>query len=240
MIIVKIPRKALTYELFMLVLILLSFALIPYHNFWTVLLNWAIWAIFTLDYVARLVRAEDKKKYIKTHPFQLIAIIPAYGLFRAARIVSLFHLLRLTAMGNRYLTPLYNFLKTNGLNRFILIFLLLVIFIPVPMVFIEPEIHNYPDALWWAIVTATTVGYGDIIPVTPIGRILASIMMLVGIGFIGMITSTIMSYASGKKKRFSSTDKIAHITKAIDQIEELNEKEIAVLESYLAMKKKDE
>ncbi|WP_088809548.1 MULTISPECIES: potassium channel family protein [Listeria] len=234
----KISKRTLIYELFMLLLVILSLALLPYHNFWTILLNWVIWGIFTLDYFSRLVRAEDKKRYIKTHPFQLIAIIPLYGGFRAARIVSLFHILRLTAMGNRYLTPLFNFLKTNGLNRFILIFLLLVIFIPLPMVLIEPDIHDYPDAIWWAIVTATTVGYGDIIPITPIGRILASIMMLVGIGFIGMITSTIMSYASKQRKISTSSEKISHITKAIDQVEELDEKEIAVLESYLDMKKK--
>ncbi len=238
MIVMKVKKKALIYELFMLALVILSLALIPYHNFWTVLLNWIIWGIFTLDYFSRLVRAEDKKHYIKTHPFQLIAIIPLYNGFRAARIVSFFHILRLTAMGNRYLTPVFNFFKTNGLNRFILIFLLLVIFIPVPMILIEPDIHNYSDALWWGIVTATTVGYGDIIPVTSIGRILASIMMLVGIGFIGMITSTIMSYASRQRKISSSSEKISHITKAIDQVEELNEKEIAVLESYLDMKKK--
>ncbi len=74
-----------------------------------------------------------------------------------------------------------------------------MIIIPVPMVFIEPEINNYPDALWWAIVTATTVGYGDIVPVTPIGRILASIMMLFGIAFIGMITSTITNFFPRQK-----------------------------------------
>lgn len=81
-----------------------------------------------------------------------------------------------------------------------MIFVLLVIIIPVPMVFIEPEINNYPDALWWAIVTATTVGYGDIVPVTPIGRILASIMMLFGIAFIGMITSTITNFFRTKNR----------------------------------------
>jgi voltage-gated potassium channel len=55
------------------------------------------------------------------------------------------------------------------------------------------NIHNYPDALWWAIVTVTTVGYGDRYPVTEGGRVVAVILMLVGIGLIGVLTATVAS-----------------------------------------------
>ena len=55
------------------------------------------------------------------------------------------------------------------------------------------NIHDYPDALWWAIVTVTTVGYGDRYPVTEGGRIVAVILMLVGIGLIGTLTATVAS-----------------------------------------------
>jgi voltage-gated potassium channel len=55
------------------------------------------------------------------------------------------------------------------------------------------NIHNYPDALWWAIVTVTTVGYGDRYPVTEGGRAVAVILMLVGIGLIGVLTATVAS-----------------------------------------------
>jgi voltage-gated potassium channel Kch len=55
------------------------------------------------------------------------------------------------------------------------------------------NIHNYPDALWWAIVTVTTVGYGDRFPVTGGGRTVAVILMLVGIGLIGVLTATVAS-----------------------------------------------
>ena len=55
------------------------------------------------------------------------------------------------------------------------------------------NIHNYPDALWWAIVTVTTVGYGDRFPVTEGGRAVAVILMLVGIGLIGVLTATVAS-----------------------------------------------
>lgn len=55
-------------------------------------------------------------------------------------------------------------------------------------------IHNYPEALWWAIVTVTTVGYGDTYPVTAAGRGVAVVLMLVGIGLIGVLTATIASF----------------------------------------------
>jgi voltage-gated potassium channel len=55
------------------------------------------------------------------------------------------------------------------------------------------NIHNYHDALWWAIVTVTTVGYGDRYPVTEGGRIVAAVLMLVGIGLIGVLTATVAS-----------------------------------------------
>jgi voltage-gated potassium channel len=55
------------------------------------------------------------------------------------------------------------------------------------------NIHDYPDALWWAIVTVTTVGYGDRFPVSEGGRAVAVVLMLVGIGLIGVLTATVAS-----------------------------------------------
>jgi voltage-gated potassium channel len=55
------------------------------------------------------------------------------------------------------------------------------------------NIHNYPQALWWAIVTVTTVGYGDRFPMTEGGRVVAAVIMLVGIGLIGVLTATVAS-----------------------------------------------
>jgi voltage-gated potassium channel len=56
------------------------------------------------------------------------------------------------------------------------------------------NIHSYADALWWAVATVTTVGYGDKVPLTPAGRRVAGLLMLVGIGLVGVVTATVASY----------------------------------------------
>jgi voltage-gated potassium channel len=63
------------------------------------------------------------------------------------------------------------------------------------------ENKSFSDSLWWSFVTTTTVGYGDISPATNAGRIIASILMLVGIGFVGMLTGTIATYFLNDKRK---------------------------------------
>ena len=62
---------------------------------------------------------------------------------------------------------------------------------------INEAVQSPLDALWWGIVTLTTVGYGDVYPVTPEGRIAAAILMLLGIGLFGVLTATVTSYLIG-------------------------------------------
>lgn len=76
-------------------------------------------------------------------------------------------------------------------------------------------IHSYGGALWWAIVTVTTVGYGDKYPVSPGGRAVAVVLMVVGIGLIGVLTATVASYFVGEK---ANQDQAA-LAERLDRIE---------------------
>ena len=58
----------------------------------------------------------------------------------------------------------------------------------------NPNIHNFGDGLWWALVTMTTVGYGDIVPITPLGRLIGAVLMITGIGTLGISTAAIATY----------------------------------------------
>jgi len=81
----------------------------------------------------------------------------------------------------------------------------------------DSNIHSYGGALWWAMVTITTVGYGDKYPVTLGGRAIAVVMMLVGIGLIGVLTATVASYFVGEK---ANQDQAA-LHQRLDRIEML-------------------
>jgi voltage-gated potassium channel len=76
-------------------------------------------------------------------------------------------------------------------------------------------IHNFGDALWWAVVTVTTVGYGDKYPMTAGGRGVAVVLMLVGIGLIGVLTATVASYFVEER---SDRDKV-ELSDRLDRIE---------------------
>ncbi len=172
-----------------------------------------IWGIFTVDYATRLAISKDKKKFLKDDIFDLIAILPfneilsifrISRLFRVARLVRLsrltkgFRLLRAFGFLGILKKRLNKFLHTNGFIYVLYSAGVLILASSIAMSYLENK--TFGDALWWSIVTTTTVGYGDISPVTPAGRIIAVILMIFGIGLIGMLTGTITTYFTGKQE----------------------------------------
>lgn len=171
-------------------------------NNWETVLDLLIWLIFVLDYVVRLVLAsESRKKFIKENIFDLIAIIPFSSAFRIFRSLKLVKLLKFTkllklskfvAVLGRFYSRFKKFFNINGF-KYILSFSIIVIFVGgIAISLLENK--TLSDGIWWAFVTTTTVGYGDISPATNYGRIIACVLMIVGIGLIGSLTSAITSY----------------------------------------------
>lgn len=92
----------------------------------------------------------------------------------------------------KVLTETVHFLKRENLHRLLLIILFLLAISSAGLVYFEPQV-TWNNALWWTIVTITTVGYGDITPTTLGGRIIGAVIMVLGIGILGMFTATIAS-----------------------------------------------
>jgi voltage-gated potassium channel len=152
-----------------------------------------IWAILLVEYVVRLLITPDTRSYVKRRWAEPATVVlpPLQGwhLIGVERVCLVIHegLLRLEAI-----------LKHHSLFR-VLIAAVITLFLGAWLVLLFEEnvhgssIHSYPDALWWAIVTVTTIGYGDFTPITAGGRAVAVVLMLVGIGLIGVITATVAS-----------------------------------------------
>jgi voltage-gated potassium channel len=206
--------------------------------------------IFISDYIIRLIAAENKKQFFKNNILDLIAIIPFNSLFKMFRIVKLARLTRLSKLGRLlkfsklivYIMRLSGrikvFLNTNGFKYSLLITIVLISLGAVGIS--QFENMKFTDAIWWAFVTATTVGYGDISPSTSLGRLTAVILMITGIGLIGSLTSTITSYFFSKEQKKSPKNEIIYnIQKQIENIDDLTDEDINEIYSILkALKSK--
>jgi voltage-gated potassium channel len=82
------------------------------------------------------------------------------------------------------------------------------VFATVMRLFDEEDFKSYGDALWWAVATVTTVGYGDVVPKTTVGRSIASVLMITGFAFLSLITGTIASVLVARFTRQRSEDSI--------------------------------
>ena len=207
------------FDLFLLATIILSVITImlesvqsiqaEYGNLLTTL-EWLFTGFFTLEYVLRIYCVGSPKKYIFSFfgIVDLLAIIPTYltlffaigpGLntIRILRFIRIYNVLRLgefTDSGNIILTALYQ--SRHKIIVFLTALLTLVIFIGGLVYFVEsshPESQftSIPAAIYWAIVTVTTVGYGDITPITTMGQFLSSLLMISGYAIIAVPTGIV-------------------------------------------------
>ncbi|RDC64624.1 potassium channel family protein [Adhaeribacter pallidiroseus] len=171
------------------------------------LLDNAICVFFLADFTYRFYQAEDKIKFMRWGWIDLISSIPAVDFLRAGRAIRLIRLLRILR-AFRSTKHLVNHIFKNRVqgtfSAVATIAVLMVIFSAIAILQVETDpnsnIKTAEDALWWAYVTITTVGYGDKFPVTTEGRLIAALLMTVGVGLFGTFTAYVASwFIEGKK-----------------------------------------
>lgn len=163
-------------------------------------IDYFVWAAFVVEYLIKLWLAPARRTFVTHHLVDLaVIILPVLRPVRAARLLRVIALGRVGIVLANALQRAKELLTHRGLH-YVLLSVGLVVFACAGLVLYfernapASNIHNIGDALWWAIVTVTTVGYGDRYPVTAVGRGVAVILMLVGIGLIGVLTATVASY----------------------------------------------
>ena len=195
-------------------------------------LNWIIWLAFCAEYFTKLILAPQRLKFIRIAWLDLVIILlsPPFlpTLFestRTLRLLRVLRLLRILAVAGLGLRLLRKLLGRHQFHYLGSIAVGLVVLCGVSVYFLErnenPSIETFGDALWWAIVTATTVGYGDVSPVTLEGRVIAVILMMSGIGVIGAFTATIASLFledDGSKERANLDHRLGMIEAKLDRL----------------------
>jgi voltage-gated potassium channel len=209
-----------TYEVFILALAYLSllgaivFYFLSFSDRRSVLVFDTVFcAIFFFDFLRSLYRAPSKQAYLKWGWLDLVGSIPGIPLLRLARIHRIIRGTRiLRSMG--YRGVLRSFLSRRAestllstlLGTLLILGLVTILVVIIERQSPEANIVTVEDALWWAYVTVTTVGYGDLYPVTSTGRLLASILMLAGVGLFSVITSYLASTFLNPESKRQDTD----------------------------------
>ena len=186
--------------------------------------EWGFTILFTIEYFFRIYAVNRPFKYIFSFMgiVDLLAIIPTYLIFifpavhwmsviRAIRLIRIFRIFKLS----RYLRGAHTMQIALRSSRpkiivFLLSVMLLVIILGTLMYIIESSastngFENIPDSIYWAIITLTTVGYGNIVPMTIFGKIVASFIMILGYGIIAVPTGIVTAEFSRKRKEKVNT-----------------------------------
>ena len=160
-----------------------------------------ICCIFLLDFVVRFRRAPDKLAFMKWGWIDLLSSIPVVDALRWGRLVRIVRIVRLIRAFRSTRGLIDHFLKQERLGSVgsvLAIFGLIVSFAAITVLYVEEGVPNSTiqtpgDAFWWAIVTVTTVGYGDHLPATPEGRLIAGLLMVAGVGLFGTLSGLVAS-----------------------------------------------
>jgi voltage-gated potassium channel len=166
-------------------------------NFFNVV-SWTVWAAFAVDFVIRLALAEKPLEYAVKHWYDVALIaLPLLRPLRLLRLVALFRVLDRSVGGTLAGRAL---VYAVGAATFA-VFMGALAVLDVERTNAHANITNLGDALWWASATVATVGYGDFTPVTFEGRVIAIILMLVGIGLVGTVTGAMASWLLDRSRR---------------------------------------
>ncbi|MBK0368603.1 ion transporter [Flavobacterium agrisoli] len=173
-----------------------------------IVFEWIVTVLFTIEYLLRIICINKPFRYIFNFYgiIDLLAILPMYlsrifpgtnvfVIVRALRLLRLFKILHIPQINSQYL-QLINALKASKGKIIVFIYFVLVctIIIGSLMYLIEGKEGGFtsiPVSIYWTIVTLTTVGYGDISPITPLGQFVASLVMILGYGIIAVPTGIV-------------------------------------------------
>ena len=190
-------------------------------------LEWAFTLLFTAEYVARLVCVRQPMRYVRSFygVIDLLAVLPTYlavlvpGLHalidvRVLRLLRLFRILKLGAYVSEFAAMGRAIAASRRKILVFLSFVMLVVWVMGTLMYVvegpASGFTSIPIGVYWAITTMTTVGFGDITPKTDLGRLLASVMMLIGWGTLAVPTGIVSAEFVAQKVHREPTTRTCH------------------------------
>ena len=191
------------------------------HILWAV--DWAIWGLFVLDYVVRFSLAPNRWHWFIRHLIDFaIVTLPFVRPLRLLRLLVLIEVLQ-KAVGDAFRGRIVVYTVSG---------VVLLIYTASLAVFDKERyqhgatINSFGKAIWWSITTVTTVGYGDVYPVTDAGRIIAVLLMIGGISLVGVVTASLASWiieSVAEEETATQAATAAHIEELRSEIRELGQ-----------------
>jgi voltage-gated potassium channel len=190
--------------------------------------DWALWAVFTVEFVVLLATAPSRVRYLRSSWLSLAVVVLTFPLLpsllsalrlaRLARMTSVLRVARVGLVSARGAKALRAILGRAGFVYVLGLTGIVVVVGGWLMSVLEPETvkGDLWSGVWWATVTASTVGYGDISPATGPGRIIAVLLMVAGIGLFGTLAASITAYFVGQEQD-------REVLRRVERIEQLLE-----------------
>lgn len=183
--------------------------------------------IFFLDFLRRFHHAADRRRYLLGSGWiDLLSSVPALGLLRVGRLVRVIALIRLLRSARAVHALGHALARRPTVSAFVTAALICAATLLLGSVIIlhvertaNANIQTMSDALWWAFVTITTVGYGDLYPVTVAGRATAAVLMVAGVGLFGTMSGLFASWLVRRDPR--EADQIAAMREEVRAVREL-------------------
>jgi voltage-gated potassium channel len=194
-------------------------------------INWCVWTAFAAEFLIGLSTACSRRTFLRKSWFELLVVLvsPPFGVpdvlqavrgLRALRLLRLLRLVRGVAVATIGLRTAKKSLQSRGFHYVLVVALVATALGAAGIYNVEREftIKSPEDALWWSVVTVTTVGYGDVTPVTVEGRLIALGLMFVGIGVISVFTATIASAFVGEEHEKETRKRLAALEERMVEV----------------------
>jgi voltage-gated potassium channel len=169
---------------------------------WGRLADWLVWSLFVLETSVLSLLVADRATYLRHNWMNLLIITaglpliwnitPLAGVLRSLRLLLLFSLFL------RFSSTVRAMLRHNSIGVTLGAAAMVIILSGLVMAAIEPTVTSPWDGIWWAWVTVTTVGYGDIVPHTAAGKLFGSLLILLGVALFALMTASFSSYFIGR------------------------------------------